>query len=388
MGSLNNIEQVSRIIARTGKLDQSSFEGLSEEEQQIIKEFCGGDDVSGVLEFMDSLDLEADLERLKKDIAPIEQKGATRSKRKTWLKYAALFVGAIGSIYLFYFFKQPHTSLKEIPKDAITLTLDDGSVKVIQANGEQDVVLGSGQVVGSQEGDRLRYDAETTVEELVYNELYVPYGKLFAITLSDGTSVQLNSGTKLKYPVKFIEGKSREVFIDGEAYFDVAKDSLHPFLVYAESVAVEVLGTQFNLSSFREDANINTVLVEGSVKMFHKDNLGQSSILAPGQKGSWNRSDKAMSQHDVDIRLYTEWINGELIFRNASFQSIAKKLERRYDVSIQSDHRVLNNKKFNASFHVDIETIDEVLQAIDNICPLSYKKLGDGTIQISEQMEN
>lgn len=388
MGSLDNIEQVSQIIARTGKLDQASFERLAWEEQQIIKEFCGVDDVSELLEFMDSLDPEADLERLKKDIAPFEQKGVTRSKRKPWLKYAALFAGAMGAIYLFYFLNQPNTPLKEIPKDAITLTLEDGSVKVIQANEEQDVVLGNGQVVGSQEGDRLKYDDETAVEELVYNELHVPYGKLFAITLSDGTSVRLNSGTKLKYPVKFIEGKSREVLISGEAYFDVAKDPLHPFVAHTESVAVEVLGTQFNLSSFKEDANINTVLVEGSVKMYDRENTAQASILKPGQKGSWNRVDKVISQQDVDIRLYTGWIQGELIFRNASFQSIAKKLERRYDVTIQSDHHVLNNKKFNASFHVDIETIDEVLQAIDNICPLSYKKLGDGTIMISEQIEN
>ena len=115
-------------------------------------------------------------------------------------------------------------------------------------------------MVGNQNGNKIVYDTETTLEKLVYNTIKIPYGKRFELQLSDGTIVHLNSGTTLKYPVKFIASGNRQVFLDGEAFFDVAKDKTHPFVVNADNLNVRVLGTHFNVSNYPEDKLTDIVL--------------------------------------------------------------------------------------------------------------------------------
>jgi len=144
-------------------------------------------------------------------------------------------------------------------EEIITLELADGNIQVISEDGTTQVVDKNGNVVGTQNGDKLIYSADTEVETLTYNKLTIPYGKRFDILLSDGTTVFLNSGSSIKYPVKFIKGMNRQVFLDGEAFFEVAKDEKHPFIVDAQELNVEVLGTKFNVSSYQE-MNILTQL--------------------------------------------------------------------------------------------------------------------------------
>lgn len=350
---------------------------LSQEEQELVKDLFRDNLITEALEFVDSLDVDDDWEQLKKEIVSSKKKEPIQITWRPLMKYAAVFIGLIGTAYFFYNAYLSNTTVAEIPEDAITLTLDDGTIKVINSDREQEAVLQNGKMVALQKGSKIHYNTGDIVEELVYNQLEVPYGKTFGITLSDGTIVYLNSGTKLKFPIKFIKGQNREVFIDGEAFFEVTRDAEHPFIVNTQSTTVEVLGTKFNVSSFSEDDNINTVLVEGKVNIYNTENPNQSFILKPGQKGSWNRFDQRLSLEDVDTRLYTSWINGEMIFRNSSFDNMAKKLERRYDISIQSNNKILNSKKFNASFHVDIESIEDVMDALNNIHPFTYRILHD-----------
>ncbi|MBF4471704.1 FecR family protein [Flavobacterium sp. HJJ] len=260
-----------------------------------------------------------------------------------------------------------------INSNDITLQLENGEIQVISEGKKSKVTDAHGQVVGNQNGNKIAYDTETSLEKLVYNTLKIPNGKRFELELSDGTIVHLNSGTTLKYPVKFIAGENRQVFLEGEAFFDVAKDKTHPFIVNADKLNIRVLGTHFNVSSFPEDDLTDVVLVEGSVGMYSVNenfDANKNTILKPGLKGSFNKDNNRISTKEVNTELYTAWINGGLIFRNISFSNICKKLERRYDVTIIIKNSKLANEKFNASF-ID-KPLDKVLTYFKDVYGFDY----------------
>lgn len=262
-----------------------------------------------------------------------------------------------------------------INSNEITLQLENGEIQVISEGKKSQVADANGNIVGNQNGNKIVYDTETSIENLVYNTLKIPNGKRFELQLSDGTIVHLNSGTTLKYPVKFIAGENRQVFLDGEAFFDVAKDKKHPFVVNADKLNVRVLGTHFNVSSYPEDDLADVVLVEGSVGMYSSKetfNADKNTILKPGYKGSFNKSNNHINTKEVDTDMYTSWINGGLVFRNMSFNIISKKLERRYDVSIIINNKKLANEKFNASF--SDKPIEKILSYFDDVYGINYTR--------------
>lgn len=294
-------------------------------------------------------------------------------QRYPWWKYAsaaAIFIGMILSGY-FYYQRPMATEAIVVPADAITLELEDGSIEILKEDGTKKVVDKTGKVLGVQTGTRISYEDANTTEELVYNTLKVPHGKRFELKLSDGTQVNLNAGTSLKYPIKFLKGQHREVFLTGEAFFEVTKDSLHSFVVNADDLDVRVLGTRFNVSSYPEDDRTDVVLVEGSVGMnkrtedFHGKN---STLLEPGFKGTFQKSNGKIEKEPVITDIYTAWIGGELVFRNMRFENILKKLERHYNVSISNKNVDLGSEVFNASYgKVTLEKVLEDLKLTHGI---------------------
>ncbi|ALJ06503.1 hypothetical protein APS56_15770 [Pseudalgibacter alginicilyticus] len=290
-----------------------------------------------------------------------------------WIKIAsiaALYLG-FGFIGFLYFNK---STTNNIPKDAITLQFEDGTIKVINENsGAIQVLNNEGQIVGKQEGRKLIYNKEGERNVLTYNTLKVPYGKTFELQLSDGTKVQLNSGSSLKYPVNFIEGKDRLVYIVGEAYFDVEKDLMHPFLVNINELNVKVIGTQFNVHAYPEDDVTEVVLVEGSVGLYKEEKESDKSItyLTPGFKASFSKNSKEITKTPVLTNIYTSWVEGELVFRDMEFDNILKKLERFYDIDITNDNNSLSGQKFQASFGKK-PNIEEVFEELKMIYEIDY----------------
>jgi len=314
-------------------------------------------------------------ERLLKEIRKEKQSRFVHTLRSV-LKYTAVIIFILGIGY--FFGNEFINSASEVivPKEeAITLQLENGNIKVIKEDGTTEVVDVNGNVVGTQEGTKLVYDKEAPIEKLVYNTLKVPHGKRFDVVLSDGTHVFLNAGTSIKYPIKFISSeKNRKVFLNGEAFFDVTKDEEHPFVVNAQALDVRVLGTKFNIATYEEDATSEVVLVEGSVTMNSEDIAlkGESAILQPGFKGSYDKSEGTISTQKVNISLYTSWISGNVIFRNASFENITKKLERLYNVTIINNNEQLANESFNANIEVNNESIEQVLGYFNKVYQIEY----------------
>ena len=288
-----------------------------------------------------------------------------------FLKYAAVILILV-SVGYFYFDKEA-IALKPIlenpiSQEGITLQLANGDIQVIKEDGSTQVLDANGTVVGTQKGNQLVYSNAAAKDTLVYNTIKIPYGKRFELQLSDGTNVHLNAGTSLKYPVRFIKGLNRQVFLNGEAYFDVTKDPKHPFIVGSNDMNVKVLGTKFNMTSYQEDAKTYTVLVEGSVAASSKVVANEEVLLKPGNRAFFEN--KHLKTEAVDVRKYIAWVSGELMFIDDSFGVITNKLERKYNVDIVNNYEELNDIMITATFKE--ENIDQVLKTFQTYKAFNY----------------
>jgi transmembrane sensor len=309
------------------------------------------------------------------DFISKEKKIHKLRKIKGFFRYAASIAILISVVYFYNQNDSSKIQIDTIPSENITLKMDDGKFKIIDDKGSFKIKDKKGNILGSQNGNAIVYNDKNKIEKLVYNTLTVPYGKRFALKLSDGTKVNLNAGTSLRYPVKFLEGQKRQVYVEsGEAYFNVTKDAKHPFIVSNDKVNVRVLGTQFNISSYPEDSSVSTVLVEGSVSLYNigdKYESKKATILKPGYKADWNKNNKSINIEKADIKIHTAWINGRIILKHMKFNDIIKKLERHYNVEITNNNKSLGNEFITATF--DIETIEQVFEVINEIHSIDYK---------------
>tara|TARA_R110001583_G_scaffold42059_2_gene133700 strand:+ start:11170 stop:12417 length:1248 start_codon:yes stop_codon:yes gene_type:complete len=327
-------------------------------------------------------DSEVLLQKILFKIEDIEKK----KKVRTFLPHPNIgFWSGIAATFLLlagvYFYNQNTVETSTVPisiendpnSGVITLQLDNGTIETISENGERKITTTNGNLVASQQGNTLQYTAAEDQNKLVYNTLNIPFGRQFDLVLSDGTKVKLNSGSSIKYPVRFLKGQDRKVFLKGEAYFDVTTDKAHPFIVNADEMNIRVLGTQFNLSFYPEDEDISTVLVEGAVVLYKEGadiNTNTSSQLVPGQMAEWNKINNTMTVKEVDTNIYTAWKDGYLLFKASSFYSIRSKLERHFNITIEDRSGRLANQIYTATFRN--ETIEEILEAFKEDTHFEY----------------
>tara|TARA_R100001369_G_scaffold39232_1_gene65303 strand:+ start:3803 stop:4933 length:1131 start_codon:yes stop_codon:yes gene_type:complete len=366
---MQKLKSVLVRIEQSGQIGSDTLQDLTQDEKEIVNTLFHENLVSEALVFLEEMDTDLEWQEF------MEKVNASKKQKvifwRPLLKYAAIFVGIISVGYI-VFRQNDIAHHNPISEASIKLKMGEDNVKVIQEESSQQIVSTSGEILGVQKGNRITYKVDSNIGELVYNELEIPFGKIFEVELSDGTVVHLNSGTRIKYPVKFLKTGKREIFIKGEAYFKVAKDKEHPFVVHSDEVSVQVLGTQFNFSSYDEDDEIKTVLVEGSVSMTNVLSPEDHLVLVPGRKGTWNRMSHITHEEKVDVGLYTGWIKGELVFRDVSFKDMSKKLERSYNVIIENNNELLSAKILNARFNVDIESIEDVMKSIGEVHAFKY----------------
>lgn len=299
----------------------------------------------------------------------------SQEPKKNWKKRLAVAATIISFISLGSFFYKSVFNDAFVSENAITLTLEDGTVRVIIPEDNAKLLDLDGRIIGKQTASGLFYTPENTDKKMVYNTLKVPYGKSYKLGLSDGTMVHINSGSEIKFPIQFIKGFNRTVFVTGEAYFDVAKNKNQPFIVSAANLNIRVLGTKFNVNAYPEDETEEIVLVEGFVALYNKNNNydpTKCTILKPGFQAKHSKKTKQTKVENVLTAVYTSWMNGELVFRNMSFENIAKKLERHYNVEIQIKNKELSSQTFNASFGQ--ESLLKVLESLKENYGIAYKQ--------------
>jgi hypothetical protein len=261
-----------------------------------------------------------------------------RQIRLRILKYAAavfLAIG-IGSSALYVHHKQTSienfASSGKISGNEATLILADG--KKIDIGGNKSVIQYTGDGTSVSVNDTTRVEQENIANS--FNQMIVPFGKRSSMELSDGTKVWLNSGSKLVYATAF-KGKTREVFLEGEAYFEVAKDAAKPFYVKTDAFRIMVLGTKFDVKAYKDDNEYNTVLVEGKVSMKVNNQLFSKEVfLSPYEKSTILKDhDNFQITQVKDVNICTSWIYGYLEFEKENLADVLKSISRFYNISIE-----------------------------------------------------
>ena len=223
--------------------------------------------------------------------------------------------------------------------------------------------------------DYSRQDNDSQVKEVVYNELIVPAGGEYRLVLSDGSVVYMNSESRLKYPVKFIEDK-RVVKLEGEAYFDVTHDEQHPFIVHTEQLNVKVLGTGFNVMAYKGDARTEVTLVHGKVDVKSKN---ISEILTPSRQFVMNNDTREYEVRSVNVNTYVDWKNGILNFDAMPLEELGEKVARWYGVKFFFSKESLKYLKFSGAFK-KYNNIDYILDLIEATTDVSFELKGDVVI--------
>ena len=284
-----------------------------------------------------------------------------------WIRWVAAAVVLLITGSTVYWFTTKNTAVKPapvattkttIPIDAApggnhaTLTLSNGTVIMLDQAKEGDLAHQSGsKVVKSNNGQLVYYPAaaanSTSIE---YNTISTPRAGQYHIVLPDGTHVWLNAASSLRFPTAF-SGKTREVELSGEGYFEVTHDKTKPFYVTRGNMQVEVLGTHFNINAYEDEDIIKTTLLEGSVKIGSRPSYakasageakgkGESVVLKPGEQATVSQSSQTsypITVQTVDVQQVIAWKDGFFEFNNMPLPAIMRQISRWYDVDVDLD---------------------------------------------------
>ena len=250
--------------------------------------------------------------------------------------------------------------------EEIELNSDNSTVSL---NNENELVINNDSVID------LSQKKTGTEKNTRLNEVVIPYGKKSELLLADGTKVWLNAGSRLAFPTTFL-GENREVFLEGEAYFEVARNKLQPFIVSAGKLDIRVLGTHFDVSPYPAENSIKTVLLEGSVAISKTTAFGFKNneiILKPNQIAEFDKDINQITvSNEENAEFYISWTEGWLHFSKESLQSVLWKLERYYNVEITSVKDSTSSELISGKLDLK-DSVEEVMRALEDVTKLKYQ---------------
>ena len=316
--------------------------------------------------FMTKYDLQMAKSKIHNRIRLIERRNKLERYKK--IAFAASIILLVGvSLFNQFYFNETI-----IIKDPIVIGTDKAVLTL--ENGDQ-VILEKGQKFQNKtvnsDGKELTYtiknrsSSNSKNEKIASNFLTIPRGGQFSLNLEDGTKVLLNSDSKIKYPVKFIKGKNRQVeLLYGEAFFDVSSSQNNngsEFIVSTKTQKINVLGTKFNIKAYSEDDIITTTLVEGKVKVGNGKN---QILLSPNQQSKVDSNSPVINVSNVDVSQQISWINGLFSFNDTSLEDIMQTLSRWYD--LEFIFKSANQKGFIFSGILErTKSIEDILLIIE-----------------------
>ena len=306
---------------------------------------------------------------------------------RTMLKYAAVAIlfFSIGSslVYLYMDGRQEKVVADNLILPAGVqepMLIIDGKKQIQLNQGQSELDYSSGNELIINQEKAVPREAVRKVPEM--NTLMIPYGSRSVITLSDSSRVWLNAGSRLIYPSDFID-RTREVFLVGEAYFEVQQDVDRPFIVKTTDIEINVLGTHFNVSAYPEDYSVQTVLAEGCVKI-RRMNAGRSEKevkLLPGQLAYFNKKSNETNVLQVNVDQYILWTKGLFSFTNTDFNRIVKKLERYYNIRFSFDDPMKGTIQITGKLDVT-KNKDEVFEYLGLITGLEFVEINENLYAI------
>lgn len=281
---------------------------------------------------------------------------------------AAVVAVLVGSVLFFRWERTTEAELgKSVPvagiepgKPRARLLLPEG--KVVDLERERGIIADSSAILHNDTTGlvyQLAYGKDK--EEPVIHEVDVPVCGEFRLQLSDGTVVYLNARTRLRFP-NYFKGETREVELEGEAYFDVAKDSARPFIVRTAYHSVKVYGTEFNVFAYPDELDTHITLVEGSVAVERENDIRK---LHPGEQWHLNKNSGKIEVNDVDVETYAAWKNGRFRFKDTRLEDIMRAVSRWYGVEVVFQEADLKNLLFGCNFsrHSNILPLVRVFEA-------------------------
>ncbi len=307
------------------------------------------------------------------------------SKRKKRFK---IYLGTAACTTLliaisFSFLRTPTNSIADFIDSAknIDINKSDNVVLILGEGENLDINEDASTINYSNSGQKVTIGKNKEVNQktsknnkTVFNTLLVPYGKRSNIQLSDGTIVWLNSGSKLVYPAVF-NGNKRELYMEGEAIFDVAHNKDKPFIVISDNQEVEVLGTIFGITNYNDENAINTVLKSGSVQISYNKNASNLHTdkmkISPGTQARYNKKTMSIISEKIDVNQYFSWKDGFLIFKNDDLKYITKRISRYYNVEIEITDQNLAKETFSGYLDLN-ENINKVIENIKASTNMNY----------------
>lgn len=251
-----------------------------------------------------------------------------------------------------------------IASDEIILMIGDSSVVLPDDSSIEYAVDGSVKI-----GDLDDNTINAAAQKIALNKIIIPKGKRSSIILADNSKVWLNGGTTMEYPSSFT-GDKREIYVNGEIFIKVASDEKHPFIVKTKGIDVQVLGTEFNVLAYEEDANEQIVLVEGSVEVKNRQNQSRTT-LKPSQLYDYSNGAEIVKR--VDVTKYISWKDGIYSFDNEKLDVVLNRLSRYYGITISYDSILANER---CSGKMDLrDNLDDVFKDLSFLFPISVKKI-------------
>jgi hypothetical protein len=318
---------------------------------------------------MTRYNLENAKNKIHERIRLIEKRNKLERNKKYAFAASVIFLIGISLINQFNFNETKEPII--IGSDKAVLTLENGDQVILEKGKKfQNKTLNSN-------GKELSYSIKNKTannpsnQKIVYNFLTVPRGGQFSLNLEDGTKVLLNSDSKIKYPIKFIKGKKREVeLLYGEAFFDVSSSQNNngsEFIVSTKTQKINVIGTKFNIKAYNEDEIITTTLVEGKVRVHNGEN---QILLSPNQQSKVDSKSTNIDVSNVDVLQQISWINGLFSFNDTSLESIMQTLSRWYDLKFI--FKSANQKKLLFSGVLErTKSIEDILFIIEKTSSLN-----------------
>lgn len=303
-----------------------------------------------------------------------------------WTKYAAIF--ALPIIFATILF----TNLKLTTPNSTSATTETplpGRFKAV-------LVLANGEEIDLTQQQELSYPCDSTITinnqnntltieqsepnniiQPDYQTIFIPIGGEYKLVLADGTKVWLNSDSHLQFPTTFT-GNKREVYLDGEAYFEVVPNKKQPFIVKTSSMEIKVLGTKFNVKAYPSDTDIYTTLAEGSVKTYSPI-TGIGCTLTPNQQSQYSKMTGQITTKKVDAQSFIGWTKGVFIFDNETLEEIMKQLGRWYGT--QTIYQSDDLKKYRFSGYVNrFDNISTILKMIEKTYNIKFNIQGKNII--------
>ncbi|MFR3331931.1 MAG: FecR family protein [Odoribacter splanchnicus] len=291
-----------------------------------------------------------------------------------WVSSIASMVGLFVGIAWWFINDQPHRS-----PQSVYLSSDHRQAQLRLASGHT-IDLGQPLLQEIQEsGARICMDSvtlsytETSIspQKQTFNELSTPRGGEFEIRLSDGSRVFMNAESKLRYPVKFME-TIREVWLEGEAWFDIKKNPDCPFIVHTSETGITVLGTEFTVSAYPQEEITQITLVNGKVNI---EANGKKTVLNPDQQFTFDRNTKIQEVKTVDAALSIAWKEGVLNFKSLPLTKLTQRLARWYDVDFIFENPELGQLEFSGAFKKYNE-LRYILNIIEKTTEVKFKMQG------------